>query len=179
MLLEKIRRFGFASFQTPNKNAHKCENGLGVKVPHWYAKEIAKLAKTEEVLDDAGSLMAYSTADLISQDPEFANTGVAAYLDKRSARQVSCQIALLTRLRSIYSTNAEKDFRTKISKATRNSKKVEDVWEKRPQWWDDTTINHNHLLLTRLHDHGFFNVLSDVSGLRSSSSSSGRGTRTC
>jgi hypothetical protein len=46
----------------------------------------------------------------------------------------------------------------------KNSKKLEDVWEKRPLWWDDSTIDHDLLMLKRLNEKGFFNVLSDASG---------------
>jgi hypothetical protein len=164
MLLEKVRRFGFTNTQTQAKHAHKFEHGLGPKVPGWFGKELITIAATFNVIDGTGKPMCYTTTDLLQQNPDYANTRVAAYLDKKSSRQVISQIALLGRLRSIFSKNADHDLRDKVAKAVKNSKKLEDVWEKSPSWWDASTSDHNLLLLQRLNEHGFFNVLSDASG---------------
>jgi hypothetical protein len=168
MLLEKVRRFGWVGFSsaqtTSSKNAHKFENGIGAKVPAWFGKELSKLAENWNVVDDDGKPMCYTTTDLLQQNPDYSNTRVAAYLDKKACRQAVCQIALLGRLRSIFLKNEEDDLRTKVVKAMKNSKKLEDVWEKRPLWWDDSTIDHDLLMLKRLNEKGFFNVLSDASG---------------
>jgi hypothetical protein len=164
MLLEKVRRYGFSSSQTQSKHAHKFENGLGPKVPNWLAKELSKLADTFDVLDGTGKPLSYTTTDLLQQNPNYASTSVSAYLDKKSSRQVISQISLLGRLRAIFLKHPEDDLRTKVSQAMKNSKKLEDVWEKRPNWWDDSTIDHNITMLERLNEHGFMNVLSDPTG---------------
>lgn len=163
MLLEKVRNFGFAKTVTQTKHAHKFENGLGPKVPAWLAKELVKMAEAFDCLDSTGTPMSYSTVDLLPQNPAYANACVAAYLDKKSCRQVISQIALLGRLRAVFSKNPKEEIDEKMVKAIQNSKRLEDVWEKRPSWWDVST--HDLLILQRLHQHGFSNnVLSNTSG---------------
>jgi hypothetical protein len=164
MLIEKVRKFGFTGSTTQSKHAHKYENGLGPKVPNWVSKELSKLADEFDVSDGTGKPMCFTTTDLLKQNPDCSRTTVAAYLDKKSSRQVVSQIALLSRLRSVCQRNADENLRSKLSKALKASKKVEDVWEKRPTWWDDSSIQHSLLLLQRLNEHGFFNVLVDPVG---------------
>jgi hypothetical protein len=60
----------------------------------------------------------------------------------------------------------------KLIKAIKNSSKIDEAWEKRPVWWcessDESKSGHNFLLLQRLAEHGFLNVLADASGFGSS-----------
>ena len=160
MLLEKVRHFGFSSVQTP-KSAHKFENGLGNKIPVWFGKELTKIARNFDLINGKGKPMCYTTTDLLLQNPDCVDARVSAYLDKKSSRQVISQIALLARLRSIFMKFTDDEIGSKVSVAVKQSKKMEDVWEKCPGWWDS---NHNLLILQRLNQHGFFNVLSDARG---------------
>ena len=161
MLLEKIRRFGFTGSVTQSKNAHKFENGLGPKIHTWFGKELARIAEENSVIDGSGKPMAFTTADLLHQNPDCADTTVSALLDKRSSRQVMSQVALLGRLRSIFSKHTEDEIKAKVEMASKQSSKLGDVWEKRPSWW---ASEHNFLILQRLNSHGFLNVLSDSKG---------------
>lgn len=161
MLLEKVRRFAFSSLQTSQKSAHKFENYLGPKVLSWIGKEIAFMGTEYNVVDGNGKPLCYSTTDLLSSNPEHSNTRVAAYLDKKSARHVISQISLLSRLRALFTKYDSGEFREKLADAIGRSRKLTDVWEKRPSWWEDEDgkIDHSYLLLERLNDHGFANIL--------------------
>jgi hypothetical protein len=169
MLLEKVRVFsGFAAIHS--KISHKFENGLGPKVPKWLGKELHSWAQQFGISDSSGMPLAFTTQDLLEQNPEsgFDSTPVAAFLDKKSSRSVAAQIALLSRLKSIFLMFDEDIVLEKMEQAVKQSKKLEDVWEKCPSWWeeydDETIIRNNFLLLKRLAEQGFLNVLSDASG---------------
>jgi hypothetical protein len=161
MLLEKVRKFAFSNIQTSQKVAHKYENYLGPKILNWMAKEMASLGADFDVVDSAGKPLALSTTDLLGSNPDHANTRVAAYLDKKSSRQVVSQISLLSRLRCLSSKHDESKFRERLSEAIGRSRKLADVWEKRPTWWEDEdrNLSHSYLLLEKLNEKGFAGIL--------------------
>ncbi|KAL3935214.1 MAG: hypothetical protein SGBAC_009225, partial [Bacillariaceae sp.] len=164
MLLEKVRKYGFVNYNYPAKFSKKVENGLGNNVQAWFGKELAKLAVAWEVADDLGGTRPLSTQDMFEHNTEDAkNATVASYYDKRMSRQIVSQIVMLAKLRSIWSTSTEKDIKEKVANAVKLSRKHEDVWEKRPEWWDDAS-NHNFLLLDRLFKYGFSNFGKETSG---------------
>jgi hypothetical protein len=170
MLLEKVRLYsGFAAIQS--KISHKFENGLGPKVPKCLGKELHSWAQQFGISDISGMPLAFTTQDLLEQNPGagFDPTRVAAFLDKKSSRSVTAQIALLSRLKSIFLMSDEERVLEKVELAVKQSKKLEDVWDKCPSWWeeydDERIIRNNFLLLKRLAEQGFLNVLSgDASG---------------
>lgn len=159
--MEKIRKFAFSNIQTSQKIAHKYENYLGPKILNWIGKELASLGGEFDVLDSAGKPLAFSTTDLLSSSPEHANTRVAAYLDKKAARQVVSQISLLSRLRALFAKNDDAAFRERLADAIGRSRKLSEGWEKRPSWWEDKegNVDHSYLLLETLNKNGFSNVL--------------------
>lgn len=161
LLLEKVRRFAFSNTQTSQKVAHKYENYLGPKVLNWFSKELTNLAHDFNVMENDRAPMALSTTDLLGANPDFTNTTVAAYLDKKAARQVISQISLLARLRCLLMKSDEKTFREKLLDAIGRSRKLADIWEKRPAWWDDDdgNVEHSYVLLKMLDEHGFANIL--------------------
>ncbi|CAJ1968173.1 unnamed protein product [Cylindrotheca closterium] len=164
MLLEKVRKYGFVNYNYPAKFSNKVENGLGNKVQTWFGKELAKLAVAWEVADDLGGTRPLTTQDMFEQNSEDAkNATVASYFDKRMSRQIVSQIAMLAKIRSLWSSSKEEDLREKVSNAAKLSRKHEDVWEKKPEWWDDSS-DHNFLILDRLFKHGFSNFGNDTSG---------------
>merc|ERR1712238_431251 len=160
MLMEKIRSYGSSTARPNGKNStsHKYDHFLGAKVSNWYKKELARIAAQYDILDDENKPQAWTTADIcksIENNPEYNKMVVSALLDKPSARQVTCQIALLSRLRSIFLKHTEKDFRVKLQRAMKNSKRADDEWDKKPEWWDDSTDEHAFLLLKKLNEYGF------------------------
>ena len=168
MLLEKVRAYSGSAASSQSKNTHKLENGLGLKVPGWMGKELTKWAEHFDIVDTNGKPLAYVTKDLLDEKPEFNEFTVSAFLDKKASRQIATQIALLSRLRAVFLKNDDTETLSKVAKAVKQSQKLEDVWEKKPTWWDDYTedaaIQHNFLLLKRLAEQGFLNVLNDASG---------------
>jgi hypothetical protein len=155
LLLERVRKFaGFTSAAT-SKASHKYENFLGSKVLNWFARELKDLSAAYGMLDGEKKPMAYSTRDMMKENPDkVENTIVSAFLDKKSARDVISQTAMISRLKSIMLLNSEADLRQKILRAMKNSAKLQDEWEKKPEWWDDSTNEHSFLLLTRLDQYG-------------------------
>ena len=122
------------------------------------------MANEFDVVDGSGKTMCLTFTDLIHQNDAFKNTYVAAFLDKKCCKQVICQVALLSRLRSIFTKHSDDELRSKVGKAVKNSKKLEEAWEKRPSWWDDASNDHSFLILHRLNELGISNVLTDPSG---------------
>ena len=144
------------------KAAHKFENNLGPKVLSWFAKELTNLAHDFNVVDSDKKPMALSTTDLLGANPDFFDTRVAAYLDKKCARQVTSQISLLARLRSFFVKHEEQDtLRERLADAIARSRKIGDVWEKRPSWWkdEDGNVQHSYFLLRKLDEEGFAKIL--------------------
>lgn len=164
MLLERIRKYGFAKFSCSPKQMTKFENGLGPKVPSsWFAKELTRLATEFDVVNSQGHTRSNITADMVKHNPDLDGATVAAYMDKKSCRQVVSQIAVLLRLRSICVKFSDEEFRSKVLTATNFSQKAEDTWDKRPSWWDETE-KHDWLLLKRLNENGFTNFGKDTTG---------------
>ncbi|VEU34941.1 unnamed protein product [Pseudo-nitzschia multistriata] len=164
MLMEKVRAYGTAKVST-GKVTTKYENYLGPKIPRWFGKELARAAATHEILDDENKPQSWTTADIsetIQNNPEYNKSIVSAFLDKTSARQVTSQISMLSRLRSILVQCSEKEFRSKLSRAIRQSKRNDDDWEKKPSWWEDSTEEHSFLLLTKLSEYGFAKIMTAV-----------------
>jgi len=164
MLMEKVRSYGSSTARPNGKNStsHKYDNFLGAKVSSWYKKELARIAAQYDILDDENKPQSWTTADIcksIENNPEYNKMMVSALVDKTSARQIACQIALVSRLRSILLKHTEKDFRVKLQRAMKNSKRADDEWDKKPEWWDDSTDEHAFLLLKKLNEYGFSKIM--------------------
>jgi hypothetical protein len=166
MLMEKVRAYG--SSKMSSKGTNKYENYLGPKITKWFGKELASLAANFDILDDENKPQSWTTADIsdsIQNNPDYNKTMVSAFLDKSSARQVTSQIALLSKLRSILTHHNEKEFRNKLKRAMKQSKRTDDDWEKRPGWWDDSTDEHSFLLLKKLNEYGFRKIMTSPKAL--------------
>lgn len=165
MLFERVRKYALST-GTTGKTSNKTDNMLGSKISSWMGKELKSMAKDYDTLDTAsGRPIGYTTADLIEAHPErpvLKTKKVAAYLDKKSARQVFTQAALLTRLRSLVSKEGSA-FDEKVQDAILKCKKAGDSWEKQPKWWNDQV--HAAKLLMKLDKLGFAKIISDKDGL--------------
>jgi hypothetical protein len=165
MMLERIRQVFPATVSGNTKHPHKLENGLGVRVPSWLAKELLRWAKHLEVTDESGKVLAFITKDLLDQNPDIADEDtatVAAILERKFVRSTMSQVAMMTRLRSLFLTS--EDVAESMARAIKASKKQEDDWERRPSWWDDhdskQQVLHSKMLLERLSLKGFMEFLS-------------------
>jgi hypothetical protein len=124
------------------------------------AKQMKDVAVEIDLMGDNGKMLGNITQDLIKDHPEkVGDIAISALLDKKSARDVFSQTAMVTRLRSVLLRNSEEDLRKKLAQAIKSSKKLEDPWEKRPDWWDDTSVQHSLLLLQRLNEYGFLWIM--------------------
>lgn len=162
MLLEKIRHFAFSNVQTQLKTAHKYENYLGPKVISWIAKEISGIGAELNVPVQNGRPTAASFTDVLIACPEQAKEEkVAAYLNKSSARQFMSQVAMLSRLRSLFSKNDDATLREYLVDAIKKSNRMGDVWENKPTWWadDDGEVDRSFTLLQALNNQGFSGLL--------------------
>ena len=163
MLLEKIRVYGSPKINN-SKGSNKSENYLGPKVLKWFGKDLAKVAANYDILDDENRPQSWTTADIsdtIKNNPEYEKTLVAAFLDKTSARQVTSQISMLSKLRAILlQHNNNKDFPRKLQRAIKQSKRADDDWKK-PDWWSDATEEHSFILLMTLNQMGFGKIMTN------------------
>ena len=166
MLIEKVRAYG--SSKLISKGTNKYENYLGPKIPKWFGKELASLAANLDILDDENKPQSWTTADIadtIQNNPDYNKTVVSAFFDKTSARQVTSQIAMLSKLRYILSQHNVKEFRVRLKRAMKQSKRTDDEWDKRPEWWDDSTDEHSFLLLKKLNNYGFRKIMTSPKAL--------------
>lgn len=137
---------------------HKFENFLGPKIPVWFKNELEK-SFINEGLQQNGKPLTIITADVAMANPDYQNSSIGAFLDKKGARQITSQIALMTRLQYILLANSEESLRSKISTAISNSARLKEAWDNKPKWWDDSSEDHTLLLLTRLNEHGFSKLM--------------------
>ena len=161
MLMEKVRAYDSTKVIS-GKGTTKYENYLGPKISKWFGKELVRAAATHDILNHENKPQSWTTADIsdsIQNNPDYNKSVVSAFLDKAATRQITSQVALLSRLRSILAQYGEKDFRAKLLRAIKQSKRADDEWEKQPEWWDDSTEEHSFLLLTKLNEYGYTNIM--------------------
>jgi hypothetical protein len=155
MLLESLRtRMGSVltkrgSTLKAMKSLNKAENGLGQLVLGWFAKELFRWAQSLDILDATQRPLCYTASDYAG---EVDGVGVLSMMDKKSCRSVIAQIAQLSRTRAVFVKNSSEDMRTLVDKAAKNSSSLEDVWEKKPSWWNAT---HDHDLLAGILEDGY------------------------
>lgn len=163
LLLEAVRlRIGpLDTNQTnlsPKKRAAimKSENYLGPYVLGWLRAEVARWARSLEIADYYGNPLS-STASSSDRDGEQGFT-LFSVMSKQHCRAVIGQIAQLTRYRSISLANGTDEMRDLVQKAIKQSKKSDDVWEEKPEWWNtptDVNAGHDYELLKGLMYYGF------------------------
>jgi hypothetical protein len=159
MLVECVRRYAFGqSSSLPSNATHKFENFLGPKIPVWFKNELDK-SITNEGLRENGKAYLYTTADVAKNQPQWHDSKIGGFLDKKGAKQITGQIALMSRLRSMLLLNTEADFRKKTIRAITASARFNETWDNKPTWWDDSSEEHSFLLLTRLNSYGFLKMM--------------------
>jgi hypothetical protein len=157
MLLEALRiRMGSANTKRGStlkamKSLNKTENGLGQLVLGWFAKELFRWAQSLDILDTTQRPLCYTASDYAGE-VDVEGVGVLSIMDKKSCRSVISQIAQLSRTRAIFVKNSSEDMRTLVYKAAKNSCSLEDVWDKKPSWWNTT---HDHDLLAGILESGY------------------------
>lgn len=165
MMLEKLRRHMVPVSLTQNA-VRSSDNGLGVKIVLWLAKEIERWSISLNLVDDKNCPLAYSAVDFLEDlsDEERSGVEIATSFDKKGCRNVLSQVASVSRIRSVYVEYKYVDFLAKMEKATKNLVASGDVWEQKPEWWGPPSqpqgsTGHDSLLLERLLNSGFDSVL--------------------
>ncbi|CAB9530390.1 expressed unknown protein (Partial), partial [Seminavis robusta] len=121
MLLEKLRRHGTAAAGTSQRKQY---SGLGMHVPQWLDRELSRWAMTLDVADPVGRPVAFATADFVLEHAEYkedpAVVATAAF-DPQLADDVVDQVALLTRLRSVFVKSKGHEIKSKIQGAAQKA----------------------------------------------------------
>lgn len=157
MLLEALRtRMGSVDTKRGStlkkiKSLSKSENGLGQLVLGWFAKELFRWAQSLDILDAMQRPYSYTASDFASES-DVNDIGVLSIMDGKSCRAVIAQIAQLSRTRAVFVRNGDEEMRTLVERAARNSSSLEDVWEKRPSWWNSI---HDYELLSGILECGY------------------------
>jgi len=155
MLLAKIR-----DHMTPVLSSAltvRSDNGLGTKVVSWHSKEILRWATSLDLLDNNGKALAFTALDFYNDLPESERSviEVASVLNKKGCRQVASQIALMSRLRSLFVRYKSGNLSEKIEKASKTIRTSGEKWENEPKTWSSL---HDVVLLNRLVDGGLTDV---------------------
>ena len=161
MLLEKLRRH---SAGVAGAHKHNAVDGPTSSVALWLEKELSRWAMTFDIaVPSSGRPIPFSSADFVSEHPQHrSNENVIAVsaFDPQLADDVIDQVALLSRLRSIFSKNKPLDLRRKIERVVR---KIDSAGG--PAGDDDLNFHQEMLLCDRLLSDGFANVLSSTKEL--------------
>jgi hypothetical protein len=169
MLMEKLRRHGNASTSTSQRKQY---SGLGMRVPLWLDRELSRWAMTLEIADPTGRPVPFSSAEFLAEHAEYkeapAVVATAAF-DPQLADDVVDQVALLTRLRSVFVKTKGHEIQAKIEGAIKKAEAAGESWEDKPSGWDSrdkySTIVREILLCDRLLSEGFSGVMSSSSDL--------------
>jgi hypothetical protein len=163
MLLEKLRiRMGPIGPAVTAKKRTTSENSLGPKVLAWLGKEVTRWGQSLRILDGQGRVYALSAVDFssVATDDEL---GTVAILDQKACRCVFSQVAMLTRLRSVFAKYDNEEIKGRVSKAVTSCANVTgDRWDKEPEWWSNlekSTIHNDISLLENLLECGFSGIL--------------------
>lgn len=164
MLLAKMQHTGGPV--TVNSFTTRCDDGLGPKVLKWFENDISGWGGSLELLDQQGLVLGFTAADFINELPadERANVEIIATFDKKSCRAVLSQVAMLTRCRSILLQRNGFELQSRFEQAAENLKMQGDKWEQQPDWWASkellsSTVSNDLLLVQRLTEHGFEDIL--------------------
>ena len=169
MLIEKVRRHSSAGTAQ-----RKQWSGLGMRVPLWLDRELSRWAMSLGVADPTGRPVPFSVADFAAEHPgckEDPSVVATAAFDPPLADDVVDQVALLTRLRSVFAKSKPTELRNKLEAAVKEVDSTGDGWQDRPKGWEHneggSLISREMLLCDRLLRSGFTGVTSSVSELSS------------
>lgn len=170
MMLAKVQRHMGKATTGLTSVCLATELALGPKVIAWLENEIMNWASSLDLLDTAGRPLGFTAVDFIDDLPESERAAIeiAAIMDKKGSRAVMSQMALMTRLRSLFLGKEPKAAR--LEKALISLVASGDKWEWEPTWWatansqskEKSTIRNDQLLLERLLHRGFAGVLEDT-----------------
>lgn len=168
MLIEKVRRHSSAG-----TTQRKQWSGLGMRVPLWLDRELSRWAMSLGVADPTGRPMPFSVTDFATEHPgckEDPSVMATAAFDPQLADDIVDQVALLTRLRSLFAKSKPSDLSYKMEAAVKEVDSIGDGWQDQPKGWEHSeggSVSREVLLCDRLLRSGFTGVTSSVSELSS------------
>ena len=168
MLIEKVRRH--SSFATAQS---KQSIDLGMSVPLWLDRELSRWAMTLGVADPSGRPVPFSVAEFAAEHPgckDDSSVMATAALDAQLADEILDQVALLTRLRSVFAKSKPSELSVKVEAAVKETDSTGGVWNEQPMGWslsEGQPVIRDVLLCDRLLRSGFAGVISSVSELPS------------
>lgn len=169
MLMEKVRRHSSGGAVTGSTQQRKqWSSGLGVQVPAWLDGELSRWALTLDIADSAGRPVPFSSSDFVANHPGFRENPsivATAAFDPQLADDVVDQVALLTRLRSIFSRTKVHEIRSRFETAVKKADEDGEGWADQPKGWtardsvDEGLTVREVVLCDRLLSCGFSGVL--------------------
>ena len=155
MLLAKIREH-MPSVVTSTL-AVRSDNSLGSKVMNWLGKELTRWATTLDLLDNYGKPLAFTAVEFLNDLPENERSSieVSAVFDKKGCRLVAAQVAMMSRLHSVFMLYDGHSLSEKIVKAAKTAEAGGDKWDKEPAGWSSAS---DVVLLNRLVDSGMTDI---------------------
>ena len=140
----------------------KCDGGLGARVLKWFEQNQYAMSSKFKLVEGP-TPMAFVAADFIPEVgiEERKTIDIAAYLDVTACRLIAGQMAMTTRLRRLFLEHRESAV-TRVWVAVEEIKSGTDSWVTKPTWWNlnDTSAQHDALLLERMHTVGLNDSLS-------------------
>lgn len=144
--------------------------GLGTRVLQWLLGETHRWSESLGLLDETQQPLAYTAVDFLQHlgRVERESIEVACVLDKSHCRAIAGQIALLSRLRSVFTTYEGDELTVRVWSAAKSCDKINGKkWERRPDWWGlsgaasepPESIQHDLLMFERLLESGFQGIL--------------------
>jgi hypothetical protein len=156
LLLAKVKQRMTALNLAPS--FARSDMGLGVKVIAWLSKEIGRWANALDLVDDRGHPLAFTAMDFLEDvaEDDRESITICTVFDKKGCRAVASQIALMTRIRSIFALYEGTKLHGKIQFAVKKVHSAEGVWESQPEQW---VAESDYVLLHRLMDCGLTDEL--------------------
>ena len=155
MLLAKIREH----MGTVHMSALtvRSDNSLGPKVLNWLGKELTRWATSLDLLDNYGRPLAFTAVEFLNDLPESERSSIEVFaaFEKKGCRFVVAQIAMMSRLRSVFVSSEGRSLSEKIVKASRMVKSGGEKWDKEPAGWSPES---DVVLLRRLVDSGLTDI---------------------
>jgi hypothetical protein len=169
MMLSKIRELSEDLLALASVSSSSARR-RGAAIVRWLKDDLRRWGKSLDLLDDSGDIFALTAVDFLDdvEDEERSAIEVSSVFDHEGCLKVMEQVALMSRLRSIFLSCDRVAKQRVLEGAVREVEGSSEPWEGRPDWWGsrkgeegESTLHHDQLLLERLMHSGFDVVLED------------------
>lgn len=128
---------------------------VGSNVVKWLSDQVSLWSRSLGLLDSDGAMLTLTAVDFFEDITQEQRLGidVSSCFDRQGCWDVFCQIASVSRLRSIFMNYNDENF-TRVQQAIERISQKFDYWEDKPASWQ--TGSDDLLLLQRLLSVGFY-----------------------